>query len=277
MEDYILSSASDSMFDIFDYYDKIKCIKTMNLKSDKKNEFELSVYTLEDQIILRAKTKNIYPQKIYKKKYILQDMQKIILFEMCENMEDVLKQIKNYKLLENEDKLKIIENSNSIIFMIQLNLFEMEKCVFELIESGAIQNINNSNLKIDNMKKVINKLLNENKNLKAMNKLLEESNISLKKQSENLKEEMKSLNGYFASHHHLTKEKYENYGNTLYEKLENLPEYNGFQDYFGKIVGMLLSQHEYIITDLIENEALFRSYIDDSIMLLKKANYMGLS
>ena len=83
-------------------------IKTMNLKSDKNNEFEIQFYAYENNLFFEAKTKNSIPQKNYKKTYSIDNVQKNNkYFLICENINEIYDEILS-QIKQNEKGVKII-------------------------------------------------------------------------------------------------------------------------------------------------------------------------
>ena len=166
---------------------KPKITKTLNLKSDKSNQFEVQFYIYEDNLYFEAHSKNLCPQKDYQKFYSYQDIQKIKFFAMCEDIKDVYEEILN-QINNKEDQINLVEKSNYINLNIPLNTKKIKECTFEIDEISK-----DVNTKINDLYSYINLLKNDVKDLKEKNKILEEKNKNLEEKNKNLEERVEEF------------------------------------------------------------------------------------
>ena len=157
---------------------KPKNTKTLNLKSDKNNEFEIEFYIFEDNLFFEGTTKKFIPQKSFKKIYSFKEVLENKYFHICENMNEVYDEIQN---LINE-QVKLIEKTNLLILSIPLNTKKIKECIFEIDEVD----VKNVNTQINDLYSHVNQLLNEIKDLKEKNKILEEKNKILEEKVEEI-------------------------------------------------------------------------------------------
>ena len=150
---------------------KPKNVKTLNLKSDKNNDYEIQLYVYENNLIFEGQTQNAIPQKNYKRIYSFEDAQKNKYFLICENINEIYDEILS-QISQNEKEVKISEKNekaNTLILTIPLNTKKIKECFFEIDEV-----VNNTNDKINELYSIVNNLTNEVKNLKEKNQKLEE-------------------------------------------------------------------------------------------------------
>ena len=150
---------------------KPKNVKTLNLKSDKNNDYEIQLYVYENNLIFEGQTQNAIPQKNYKRIYSFEDAQKNKYFLICENINEIYDEILS-QISQNEKEVKISEKNekaNALILTIPLNTKKIKECFFEIDEV-----VNNTNDKINELYSIVNNLTNEVKNLKEKNQKLEE-------------------------------------------------------------------------------------------------------
>ena len=150
---------------------KPKKVKTLNLKSDKNNDYEIQLYVYENNLIFEGQTQNAIPQKNYKRIYSFEDAQKNKYFLICENINEIYDEILS-QISQNEKEVKISEKNekaNTLILTIPLNTKKIKECFFEIDEV-----VNNTNDKINELYSIVNNLTNEVKNLKEKNQKLEE-------------------------------------------------------------------------------------------------------
>ena len=150
---------------------KPKNVKTLNLKSDKNNDYEIQLYVYENNLIFEGQTQNAIPQKNYKRIYSFEDAQKNKYFLICENINEIYDEILG-QISQNEKEVKISEKNekaNTLILTIPLNTKKIKECFFEIDEV-----VNNTNDKINELYSIVNNLTNEVKNLKEKNQKLEE-------------------------------------------------------------------------------------------------------
>ena len=150
---------------------KSKNVKTLNLKSDKNNDYEIQLYVYENNLIFEGQTQNAIPQKNYKRIYSFEDAQKNKYFLICENINEIYDEILG-QISQNEKEVKISEKNekaNTLILTIPLNTKKIKECFFEIDEV-----VNNTNDKINELYSIVNNLTNEVKNLKEKNQKLEE-------------------------------------------------------------------------------------------------------
>ena len=150
---------------------KPKNVKTLNLKSDKNNDYEIQLYVYENNLIFEGQTQNAIPQKNYKRIYSFEDAQKNKYFLICENINEIYDEILS-QISQNEKEVKIgekNEKANTLILTIPLNTKKIKECFFEIDEV-----VNNTNDKINELYSIVNNLTNEVKNLKEKNQKLEE-------------------------------------------------------------------------------------------------------
>ena len=150
---------------------KSKNVKTLNLKSDKNNDYEIQLYVYENNLIFEGQTQNAIPQKNYKRIYSFEDAQKNKYFLICENINEIYDEILS-QISQNEKEVKISEKNekvNTLILTIPLNTKKIKECFFEIDEV-----VNNTNDKINELYSIVNNLTNEVKNLKEKNQKLEE-------------------------------------------------------------------------------------------------------
>ena len=172
---------------------KPKNVKTLNLKSDKNNDYEIQLYVYENNLIFEGQTQNAIPQKNYKRIYSFEDAQKNKYFLICENINEIYDEILS-QISQNEKEVKISEKNekvNTLILTIPLNTKKIKECFFEIDEV-----VNNTNDKINELYSIVNNLTNEVKNLKEKNQKLEERVEEMEKLLlENLAKELqKDLN-----------------------------------------------------------------------------------
>ena len=162
---------------------KPKNVKTLNLKSDKNNDYEIQLYVYENNLIFEGQTQNAIPQKNYKRIYSFEDAQKNKYFLICENINEIYDEILS-QISQNEKQVKISEKNekaNTLILTIPLNTKKIKECFFEIDEV-----VNNTNDKINELYSIVNNLTNEVKNLKEKNQKLEEKNQKLEERVEEM-------------------------------------------------------------------------------------------
>ena len=148
---------------------KPKETKMLNIFSDKKREYEILLYVIEENLIIEAKTKNVVPQKNFEKSFSINEIQKNKYFGICENIDEIFEEIKG--LIEgNEDKIHLIEETNSLILGIPINIKKIKECLFQIDEK-----ISDTKQKIDELYSYINTLLDKIKELENKNQSLEKS------------------------------------------------------------------------------------------------------
>ena len=148
---------------------KPKETKMLNIFSDKKREYEILLYVIEENLIIEAKTKNVVPQKNFEKSFSINEIQKNKYFGICENIDEIFEEIKG--LIEgNEDKIHLIEETNSLILGIPINTKKIKESLFQIDEK-----ISDTKQKIDELYSYINTLLNKIKDLENKNQSLEKS------------------------------------------------------------------------------------------------------
>lgn len=148
---------------------KPKETKMLNIFSDKKREYEILLYIIEENLIIEAKTKNVVPQKNFEKLFSINEIQKNKYFGICENIDEIFEEIKG--LIEgNEDKIHLIEETNSLILGIPINTKKIKECLFQIDEK-----ISDTKQKIDELYSYINTLLDKIKELENKNQSLEKS------------------------------------------------------------------------------------------------------
>jgi hypothetical protein len=148
---------------------KPKETKMLNIFSDKKREYEILLYIIEENLIIEAKTKNVVPQKNFEKSFSINEIQKNKYFGICENIDEIFEEIKG--LIEgNEDKIHLIEETNSLILGIPINTKKIKECLFQIDEK-----ISDTKQKIDELYSYINTLLDKIKELENKNQSLEKS------------------------------------------------------------------------------------------------------
>ena len=162
---------------------KPKNVKTLNLKSDKNKDFEILFFVYENKLIFEGNTKNVIPQKNYKKIYSFDNVQTNKYFLICDTINEIYDEILN-QISQNEAGVKIIEKMNNLILTIPLNTKKIKECSFEIDEV-----VNNTNGQISELYTIVNQLTNEVKILKEKNKELENRNKTL----ENRVEEIEKL------------------------------------------------------------------------------------
>ena len=166
---------------------KPKITKTLNLKSDKSNQFEVQFYIYEDNLYFEAHSKNLCPQKDYQKFYSYQDIQEIKFFAICEDIKDVYEEIIN-QINNKEDQVNLIEKLNGLNLNIPLNTKKIKECTFEIDEISK-----DVNTKINDLYSYINLLKNDVKDLKEKNKILEEKNKNLEEKNKKLEERVEEF------------------------------------------------------------------------------------
>ena len=148
---------------------KPKETKMLNIFSDKKREYEILLYVIEENLIIEAKTKNVVPQKNFEKLFSINEIQKNKYFGICENIDEIFEEIKG--LIEgNEDKIHLIEETNSLILGIPINTKKIKECLFQIDEK-----ISDTKQKIDELYSYIKTLLDKIKELENKNQSLEKS------------------------------------------------------------------------------------------------------
>ena len=167
---------------------KPKNTKTLNLKSDKNNEFEIEFYIFEDNLFFEGTTKKFIPQKSYKKIYSFKEVLENKYFYMCENINEVYDEIQNL-INEKEEQVKLIEKTNLLILNIPLNTKKIKECIFEIDEVD----VKNVNTQINDLYSHVNQILNEIKDLKEKNKILEEKNTKLEEKNKKLEEKVEEI------------------------------------------------------------------------------------
>ena len=152
---------------------KPKNVKTLNLKSDTNKDFEIQFFVYENNLVFEGSTKNVIPQKNFKKIYSFDNVQTNKYFLICETINEIYDEILN-QISQNEAGVKIIEKMNNLILTIPLNTKKIKECSFEIDEV-----VNNTNSQISELYTIVNQLTNEVKTLKEKNKELEEKNKKL--------------------------------------------------------------------------------------------------
>lgn len=148
---------------------KPKETKMLNIFSDKKREYGILLYVIEENLIIEVKTKNVVPQKNFEKSFSINEIQKNKYFGICENIDEIFEEIKG--LIEgNEDKIHLIEETNSLILGIPINTKKIKECLFQIDEK-----ISDTKQKIDELYSYINTLLDKIKELENKNQSLEKS------------------------------------------------------------------------------------------------------
>ena len=167
---------------------KPKNTKTLNLKSDKNNEFEIEFYIFEDNLFFEGTTKKFIPQKSYKKIYSFKEVLENKYFHICENMNEVYDEIQNL-INEKAEQVKLIEKTNLLILSIPLITKKIKECIFEIDEVD----VKNVNTQINDLYSHIIQLLIEIKDLKEKNKILEEKNKNLEEKNKKLEEKIEEF------------------------------------------------------------------------------------
>ena len=160
--------------------EKPKEIKILSLISDINNNYDIEYYLSGNKIIFEGRTKDIIPQRKYRKIYSVTDIQKNKYFTIFENIKEIYEEINN-KINERNKEVKIIEKKNSILLSIPLNTIIIKECCFEIDE--IILNVNN---KIKDIYTYINTLIKKIDNLEEKNKYLESKNKNLEKKIDDI-------------------------------------------------------------------------------------------
>ena len=169
-------------------YIKPKDIKVFKFKSDKDIEYEIKLYALKESIIFEALSKDILPQKKYKKIFSFDDILKSNkYYSMCENLNEIYEESIN-QINEKEKDIKLYENTKLITIMIPLNTKKIKECRFDIEE--IVEDINNQ---IKDLYSCINQLLKKIDNLEVKNKILEQNNINLEKKVKELDDNLQTL------------------------------------------------------------------------------------
>ena len=114
---------------------QIKQTKTKNISicSDKNINYEISISIKGENLIFEGKSKDIIPQKIYKKKYTLLDVQQNKYFCFCDNINEVFDELEA-QLNESENDVKLMEETNCLILSIPLKTVKIKECLFQIDE-----------------------------------------------------------------------------------------------------------------------------------------------
>ena len=160
--------------------EKPKEIKILSLISDINNNYDIEYYLSGNKIIFEGRTKDIIPQRKYRKIYSVTEIQKNKYFTIFENIKEIYEEINN-KINERNKEVKIIEKKNSILLSIPLNTTIIKECCFEIDE--IILNVNN---KIKDIYTYINTLIKKIDNLEEKNKYLESKNKNLEKKIDDI-------------------------------------------------------------------------------------------
>ena len=167
----------------------------ISVTSDKNTKFDIKIYYINEYLYIEGITKEIFPQKSYKRKYNLNEIKENKFFYMCENIQEVYEELDNLmnsKLNENL-KVEILEEINYIILRIPLNTKKIKECLFQIYElvSNKDQKINELYSKINELKI---QLENKDEQIKTLQNEIYEIKSILKEQIKKEKERISELN-----------------------------------------------------------------------------------
>ena len=109
----------------------------LSLSSNKNNKFDIKIYYINEYLYFEALTKEILPQKNYKRKYKLNEIKENKFFNIYENIQEVYEELDNLlnsQQLNENKKNEILEEANYIILRIPLNTKKVKECLFRIDE-----------------------------------------------------------------------------------------------------------------------------------------------
>ena len=156
----------------------------LQLKSDKNISYNISIYYEESKLYFIAISKDdIRNKKKYENSYSIDEVKKNNYFNLFQKIEDnydvydVYKELENFIKQQDINKITLLEKANRLIIIFSFDSFQ--KSQFELGENGKqkfeniLQKLNELEEKAKKkteenylLKRQINKLIEENKNLK---------------------------------------------------------------------------------------------------------------
>ena len=167
----------------------------LSITSDKNNKFDIKIYYINEYLYIEGITKEIFPQKSYKRKYNLNEIKENKFFYMCENVQDVYEELDNLINSQLNENLKgeILEESNFIILRIPLNTKKIKECLFQIDEI-----VSNTEQKFNELYSTINELKiqleNKDQQIKTLQKEINEIKSIFQEQIKKEKERISELN-----------------------------------------------------------------------------------
>ena len=171
----------------------------LSLSSNKNNKFDIKIYYINEYLYFEALTKEILPQKNYKRKYKLNEIKENKFFNIYENIQEVYEELDNLlnsQQLNENKKNEILEEANYIILRIPLNTKKVKECLFRIDEL-----VLNTEQKIIELYSTINELKKQlekkDEQIKILQNEINEINsikLIFKEQIEKEKERINDLN-----------------------------------------------------------------------------------
>ena len=155
----------------------------LNLKSDKNNIYDISIYFIVDKLFFSGILKDQFEDKTFQKIYSIDEVKlNNKFFYIHENVKEVYDElkiiIKNYKDI---NEIKLLEEKKKLIIIFPLNTLKIKECLFEINE--IILSNNEKFEKItDKLKEIQDKFIAENNLLKEQINAIKIENKELKEQ-----------------------------------------------------------------------------------------------
>ena len=147
--------------------------KKLNLIVESNNniKYSIDIYSKSNSFLqIDINSLNKIPQIYYEQQFSLENIKKLAnYFLMCESILDVL--ICLEPNIQNNNKIKLLEETNEINLIIPLNNPICPQIVFNVKQKKKVtsESMNEINIIINNQQNEINKLNNKIKNLKEIN------------------------------------------------------------------------------------------------------------
>ena len=149
-----------------------KCINSINKEkefeiiSNKKNQFNIKFINQGTDLIIKGFYNNEIQIKEYEDKFSIEKIKENKVFNYYETIDEILEEL--FPLI-NEQKVKLIEETNKIILIIELPFNKIKEIIFSLNEKEKNDKERLSDLYkiIINQKKEIDNLKNENVQIKS--------------------------------------------------------------------------------------------------------------
>ena len=168
----------------------------MIIKSNNNIKYSIDIYSNSNSFLqIDINSLNKIPQIYYQQQFSLENIKKLAnYFLMCESILDVL--ICLEPNIQNNNKIKLLEETNEINLIIPLNNPICPQIIFNIkqkqkVVSELMNEIYNT---INNQQKEINKLNNEINKLKEINENQQNEINNLKEINENHQNEINKLN-----------------------------------------------------------------------------------
>jgi hypothetical protein len=149
-----------------------KCINLINKEkefeiiSNKKNQFNIKFINQGTDLIIKGFYNNEIQIKEYEEKFSIEKIKENKVFNYYETIDEILEEL--FPLI-NEQKVKLIEETNKIILIIELPFNKIKEIIFSLNEKEKNDKERLSDIYkiIINQKKEIDNLKNENVQIKS--------------------------------------------------------------------------------------------------------------